>query len=66
MPVALCVWGLGVDGRCYVLEDASVKRMRPLQWADTCCGGLSPLERRPHCGGSEPGWRHGARGADAS
>jgi phage terminase large subunit-like protein len=28
----VCV-GLGVDGRCYVLEDASVKRMRPLQWA---------------------------------
>jgi phage terminase large subunit-like protein len=29
----VCV-GLGVDGRCYVLEDASVKRMRPLQWAE--------------------------------
>lgn len=29
----LCV-GLGFDGRCYVLEDASVKRMRPLQWAE--------------------------------
>jgi phage terminase large subunit-like protein len=28
----VCV-GLGADGRCYVLEDASVKRMRPLQWA---------------------------------
>ena len=28
----VCV-ALGVDGRCYVLEDASVKRMRPLQWA---------------------------------
>jgi phage terminase large subunit-like protein len=26
--------GLGVDGHCYVLDDASVKRMRPLQWAD--------------------------------
>jgi phage terminase large subunit-like protein len=25
--------GLGVDGRCYVLDDASVKRKRPLQWA---------------------------------
>jgi phage terminase large subunit-like protein len=25
--------GLGRDGRCYVLDDASVKRMRPLQWA---------------------------------
>lgn len=25
--------GLGADGRCYVLDDASVKRMRPLQWA---------------------------------
>ena len=25
--------GLGIDGRCYVLDDASVKRMRPLQWA---------------------------------
>jgi phage terminase large subunit-like protein len=29
----VCV-GLGVDGRAYVLEDASVKRMRPLQWAE--------------------------------
>jgi phage terminase large subunit-like protein len=29
----VCV-GLGTDGRCYVLEDASVKRMRPLQWAE--------------------------------
>jgi phage terminase large subunit-like protein len=29
----VCV-GLGVDGRGYVLEDASVKRMRPLQWAE--------------------------------
>jgi phage terminase large subunit-like protein len=29
----VCV-GLGADGRCYVLEDASVKRMRPLQWAE--------------------------------
>jgi phage terminase large subunit-like protein len=29
----VCV-GLGLDGRCYVLEDASVKRMRPLQWAE--------------------------------
>jgi phage terminase large subunit-like protein len=29
----VCV-GLGEDGRCYVLEDASVKRMRPLQWAE--------------------------------
>jgi phage terminase large subunit-like protein len=29
----VCV-GLGMDGRCYVLEDASVKRMRPLQWAE--------------------------------
>jgi phage terminase large subunit-like protein len=29
----VCV-GLGVDGRCYVLEDSSVKRMRPLQWAE--------------------------------
>ena len=28
----VCV-GLGRDGRCYVLDDASVKRMRPLQWA---------------------------------
>jgi predicted phage terminase large subunit-like protein len=28
----VCV-GLGTDGRAYVLEDASVKRMRPLQWA---------------------------------
>jgi phage terminase large subunit-like protein len=28
----VCV-GLGQDGRAYVLEDASVKRMRPLQWA---------------------------------
>jgi phage terminase large subunit-like protein len=28
----VCV-GLGLDGRCYVLEDASAKRMRPLQWA---------------------------------
>ena len=25
---------LGIDGRCYVLDDASVKRMRPLQWAE--------------------------------
>ncbi len=25
--------GLGVDGRCYVLDDASCKRLRPLQWA---------------------------------
>ena len=25
--------GLGSDGRCYVLDDVSVKRMRPLQWA---------------------------------
>ena len=29
----VCV-GLGEDGRAYVLEDASVKRMRPLQWAE--------------------------------
>jgi phage terminase large subunit-like protein len=29
----VCV-GVGVDGRAYVLEDASVKRMRPLQWAE--------------------------------
>jgi phage terminase large subunit-like protein len=29
----VCV-GLGADGRAYVLEDASVKRMRPLQWAE--------------------------------
>jgi phage terminase large subunit-like protein len=29
----VCV-GLGVDGRAYVLQDASVKRMRPLQWAE--------------------------------
>ena len=28
----VCV-GLGVDGRCYVLDDVSVKRLRPLQWA---------------------------------
>jgi phage terminase large subunit-like protein len=26
--------GIGEDGRGYVLEDASVKRMRPLQWAE--------------------------------
>ncbi len=25
--------GLGVDGRCYVLDDASCKRLRPAQWA---------------------------------
>lgn len=25
--------GLGVDGRAYVLDDASCKRLRPLQWA---------------------------------
>ena len=25
--------GLGTDGRCYVLDDASCKRLRPLQWA---------------------------------
>jgi phage terminase large subunit-like protein len=29
----VCV-GLGLDGRAYVLEDVSVKRMRPLQWAN--------------------------------
>jgi phage terminase large subunit-like protein len=28
----VCV-GLGVDGRCYVLDDVSAKRLRPLQWA---------------------------------
>ena len=28
----VCV-GLGEDGRCYVLDDASCKRLRPLQWA---------------------------------
>jgi phage terminase large subunit-like protein len=28
----VCV-GLGVDGRCYVLDDASVKRLSPLRWA---------------------------------
>ncbi len=33
----ICV-GLGHDGRCYVLDDASAKRQRPLQWAKRVVG----------------------------
>jgi len=30
----IVVVGLGSDGHCYVLQDASVERARPKQWAD--------------------------------